>query len=636
MPTNSNPRWFFVKQDPNDRIRATARRHSLGGTKLSPESRLAREVIQNSVDATLPNKKTSVLIWNKVLSGQEVLTFRNLIGFKDSDSPFSRLNKLGLKVRNAYTQMKSKAKSPSFSVTIVEDRNTCGLCYDEPDGKDRFDELCLSYGQDSTAAAAERGGSYGFGKGVYEESSDCNTFIVYSVYEPNPNSPSDPGSHARLFGCATFDGHTVGNTSFKGRALFGVYEKRQGQTECRPILDDDAHRMAQQLGFLERKPTEYGTSIMIIGSTIGMDALRTAVEDYWWPRIYSNQLSVELWEDDDPIKPPEPREREDLKPYLRCYSLIDEKMAPDEDERLIKLQRESGSAAQPGQLALKPLPQQDEDSIDDAASDTDLDSTVALIRSNPKMVVEYLDPGGRAAANFVGVFLSHPDVEQELHLSEPPAHNSWAPNSPRLSEAYAEDPAKMEAAQGLVESILNRIKSRTREFRRNLVPAQLPQVVTGSRTLQNMLARIMSTPNVWPPPPPPRPASANPFNLRIREGRKNFDGQSRVTASIAIGLSENAPTETAEVVVNVEPYVVMDDDMKKDASGVIALESAHVDGVKANIMGDGDIHVTVAKNRTVDVEVESARFDRDQYAGLDVEVDLKTGWDDTVGSDSEA
>ena len=73
---------------------------------------------------------------------------------------------------------------------------------------------------------------------------------------------------------------------------------------------------------------------MIIGSTIGMDALRTAVEDYWWPRIYSNQLSVELWDDNAPIRPPEPREREDLKPYLRCYSLIEEKMSPDEDERL--------------------------------------------------------------------------------------------------------------------------------------------------------------------------------------------------------------------------------------------------------------------------------------------------------------
>ena len=436
MSTDSNARWFFVKQDPNDRIRATARRHSLGGTGLSPESRLAREVIQNSVDATLPNKKTSVLIWKKALSGQEVLTFRGLIGFEDSDTPFSRLDKLGLKAENAFTKMKAKAKSRSFYVTIVEDRNTCGLCYDESDGKDRFDELCLSYGQDATAAAAERGGSYGFGKGVYEEASDCNTFIVYSVYKPNPNSPSDSESHARLFGCATFDGHTVGNTDFKGRALFGVYKKKQDLTECRPLLDDDAHRVARQLGFLVRKPSDYGTSIMIVGSTIGMDALRSAIEDYWWPRIYSNQLSVDLWDDDDVIRPPEPREREDLRPYLRCYSLIEEKMSPDEDEKLIKLQRESGFRAQPGQLALKPLPQSDEDSMDDVESDSELDSTVALIRSGPKMVVQYLDPGGRAAASFAGVFLSHPEVEQELHLSEPPAHDSWAPNSRRLSEAY--------------------------------------------------------------------------------------------------------------------------------------------------------------------------------------------------------
>ena len=55
---------------------------------------------------------------------------------------------------------------------------------------------------------------------------------------------------------------------------------------------------------------------------------------------------------------------------------------------------------------------------------------------------------------------------------------------------------------------------RTRDFRRSLVPAQPPQVVSGSRTLQNMLARIMSTPTVWRPPPT-EPSSANPFNLRI-------------------------------------------------------------------------------------------------------------------------
>ena len=635
MSTQNKPKWFFVKQDPNDRIRATARRHALGGTGLSAEARLAREVIQNSVDATLTNKKTDVLIWQKTLSGQEIATFRNLIGYGDSDSPFSRLQELGLKVGNAYSQMKSAEPNQTFSVTIVEDRNTCGLCYDESDGKDRFDELCLSYGQDATAATAERGGSYGFGKGVYEEASNCNTFIVYSVYEPNPNSPSDPGSHARLFGCATFDGHTVGNINYKGRALFGVYQRIQGLTECRPIMDDEAHEMARQLGFIGREPDDYGTSIMIIGSTVKMDTLRTAIEDYWWPRIYSNQLSVQLWEDDDPAKTPEPREREDLTPYLRCYSLIEEKMSPEEDERLVKFNRESGTGAQPGQLALAPLPQSDEESLDDVASDTHLDSTVALIRSGPKMVVEYLDPGGRSSANFVGVFVSHPDVEQELHLSEPPAHDSWAPNSQRLSEAYAEDPAKMKAAQQLVNSILNRIKSWAREFKKDLVPARPPQVVAGSRALQNMLAKIMSTPNAGPIPPPPT-AGTNPFNLRIREGRENLDGHSKITANIEIGLSENAPSETAEVVVSVEPYMVMDDDMRKDASGIINLESVRVDGLSAKTIGNNAVHVTVTKTKVVDVNIESVRFPRDQYAGLDVEVDMQTDWNSGGASESES
>ena len=633
MSTESKAEWFFVKQDPNDRIRATARRHSLGGTNLSPESRLAREVIQNSVDATLPNKKTDVLIWNKTLSGEEVLTFRDLIGFEGQDSPFTRLDKLGLKIGSAFTQMKSTSESASFPVTLIEDRNTCGLCYDESDGTDRFDELCLSYGQDSTAAAAERGGSYGFGKVVYEESSDCNTFIVYTVYKPNSNSPSDPGSHARLFACATFNGHTIGTTKFKGRALFGVHQKRHGQPECRPVLDGDAHSIAGQLGFIKRDPTEYGTSVMIIGSTIGMDALRTAVENYWWPRIYSNQLSVNLWEDDAPIRPPEPKEREDLKPYLRCYSFIEEKIACAEDEKLHTLQSLSGPTAQPGKLALKALPQVDEASMDNVESDTDLDSTVALIRSGPRMVVKYLDPGGSAAANFVGVFLSHPDVEQELHLSEPPAHDSWAPNSPRFSEAYAEDPAKKQAAQELVESILKRIKSKTRAFRRSLTPAQSPQIVSGSRTLQNMLAGIMSTSNVSPPHHP-LASGADPFNLRIREGRENFDGHSRVAASIEIGLSENAPRETAEVIVRVQPYMVMDDDMKKDTSGVIALESAHVDGVKTGTNDGFGIDITIGKEKAVDLEIVSAKFDRDQYAGLEVEVNLKADEDGGDGGDS--
>lgn len=51
--------------------------------------------------------------------------------------------------------------------------------------------------------------------------------------------------------------------------------------------------------------------------------------------------------------------------------------------------------------------------------------------------------------------------------------------------------------------------------------------------------------------------------------------------------------------------------------------------------GATDIHVDVTKDKTVELKIESVRFDRDQYAGLEVEVDWKKGWDDEGGSDSE-
>ena len=221
----SQGKWFFIKEDPNDRVRSTVRQHALGGSELSHEARVVREAIQNSVDATNENQKTNILVWNKTVSGDRVGVFRDLIGFGTSDSPFTRLEHLGLQPGNALERME-KADG-KFSVTIIEDRNTCGLGYSDDDQIDRFDELCLSYGQDYTSVDPNRGGSYGFGKSVYEEASDSNMFIVYSVFKPNPDAaPNEVGSHARLFACATFKGHEVGKTKYRGRALFGVFQKK--------------------------------------------------------------------------------------------------------------------------------------------------------------------------------------------------------------------------------------------------------------------------------------------------------------------------------------------------------------------------------------------------------------------------
>lgn len=262
-------RWFFVAEDPNDRVRSTTRRHALEGSNLHTVARVVREAIQNSVDATVDNEKTEVVFCNQTLTGSKANQLGQLLCLDTDGSPAERAGYLGLPTNNTFEQWRVN-KDPIVDVTIIEDWNTCGLGYDADDGIDRFDELCLSFGQDRTGALGNRGGSYGFGKEVYEEASDCNTFLVYSVFEP---SAETNGSHARLFGCATFDGHTWDDgVRYRGRALFGVCEENDlGQIECRPLVDKQAHDLAWRLGFEGRDRKDYGTSIMIVGSHMNLD-----------------------------------------------------------------------------------------------------------------------------------------------------------------------------------------------------------------------------------------------------------------------------------------------------------------------------------------------------------------------------
>lgn len=616
--SESKAKWYFLKEDPNDRMRSTVRRDALGGSELSREARVVREAIQNSVDATLENQKTHVLIWNKSLFGREVETFRELIGPGNTDSPFSRLRSLGLQADNALERMRSRGKADrKFNVTVIEDRNTCGLEYDQREKIDRFDELCLSFGQDYTSVDAKRGGSYGFGKNVYEEASDCNMFIVYSVFRPIPSTaPNEVGSHARLFACATFKGHEVGNTKYRGRALFGAFKRGNSGTECRPIVDEEAHEMAAKLGFVRRDPRETGTSIMIVGSHVDTAELKKAIEDYWWPRLYSNLLSVELWDDDIEAPHPEPKIREDLQSYLRCYSLIEEGIPKDDTERLNTF-RNNQPLLQQGKLALKPLAQV-EGSLDKSEQDSELENTVALIRSGPRMVVRYLDPGGRSTANFVGVFLSHPDVETELHLSEPPAHDNWSHKEPRIDNAFLEEPERREQARKLIKSVLDKIKNNTRTFRRDLVPTTPPTPMTGSRTLQNILGRLMSG-GASGPRKGPRREKLDPFTVNIQDGRENTASSSRVTARIAVTLSQRAPTKTAQATLTVEPYLAMDDDKKRDSQSVLKLQEVTLDGEGIGHV-DNRIPIALKKETMTNIEIVSEEFPRDFYAGLDVNV----------------
>ena len=611
MNLGKNPRWVFESVNPMGGARATAWRDTLEGSNLSTEARLAREAIQNSVDATLEGRKTKILVWDKPLSGQEVTDFRRHLALSSQDSPTNRLSELGLAPDNFFESLRGDGAGET-RVTIVADWNTCGLGFDEKDEKDRFEELCLFLGQESPKVDSSRGGSYGFGKTVYQASSNCRTFLVYSVFEPSDRTGHN---HARLFGCSTFDGHSAKGRKYTGRAWFGIPDTAESDRHtCNPIVDEAAHELARRLGFFRRDRGDLGTSIMVLGSEIDVDKLREAVEDYWWPRLESDKLEVELWRgNNEVLPPPEPLTRPELAPFLRCYRLIEDGNIPTaDDERRRRMNAQSGK--QRGHWALKALPPDSPDVHEDPGKDTNFKNTVALIRSGPQMVVQYLDTGGRAGGNFAGVFVSHRDSEEALHLSEPAAHDAWNPNSERLRKA---DPDGERRYKRLVEGILRTIKGRAREFQKSLSTATPPVHVSGTRKLEQILARIMPARGLGPQRPKP---AGDPFRIRINERRTNTAASSTVSARIQVGLRQDAPVDKAVARMSLRPTIVLDDNRQRSSSERLDLSSVTIDG--RSVDHGSPIDLAVSKSTMVSVEAESERFDRDLYADLEVSLVL--------------
>ena len=598
--------------------RSTAWRDTLEGLDLSIEARIAREAIQNSADATLKGEKTEVLVWDKTLSAEEQSTLREFFALDTPDSPTGRIDKLGLEEGNFFDG--PKAEGGEFRVTIIEDHNTCGLEFDSESGKDRFEELCLFLGQDDTEVDPNRGGSYCFGKTVYQANSGCRTFVVYSHFEAKP--PRQERS-ALLFACSHFAGHSIGEDKFTGRAWFGIPDNDNFRRPiCKPIVNEEAHRLARELGFLQRDLGDFGTSIMILDSHIDMEAFKGAVEDFWWPRLVSDELAVELWQEDSTVMPaPEPQLSPKLKPYIRCYGLVQDDIPSDENERIHKLNAIDG--VQPGKLALKVLPASDPDDEANPDEDTLFKDTVALIRSGPKMVVEYMDTGGRQRTNFAGAFVSHPEGERALHLSEPAAHNAWNPNSERLRRADSSFPQ-------LVKSILNRVKSQTRRFQKDFTPASPPEPVTGTRRLEQILSRIMSG-KLGGDPTPPSPVR-DVFQVRIDEKRRNAPTGSTVVATVEVKLREDADFNEADSFVSVRLTVLLDDDLRRERSERLKLETVMVDGVKVDSFDETRVAAHISKDKATTVETESELFGREMSAELEVEVSLAEQPDGNVGN----
>lgn len=422
----------------------------------SREDLVVREALQNSVDAhdDIKGHKVRVVFRKVLLTGKAKREFVEALALNE----LSKISGL-VKTLPDESPLRRLESSGPLSLLYIEDFNTKGLGGGLADLTGNYYRLLFLVGDAMKAETDEElGGSYGYGKSVYSSNSATSTIVSFSVFEPTAKTN---GSYARLLGSTFQKSFSHGGKDYTGRGWLGGAITKDDDPD--PLEDTEAMRLAQELGFQKRTKSEYGTSILLVGTEIsGTDLsiprIREAVETWWWPRYLEDRLDIELYENGIKKEPPRPKQRADLKPYIDCYLQLSN--GNGSEVSVSKFNAHPDTGFQMGSIALKAV---SEDSFSGRNPDEPGPGArrVAMMRG-PLMVVEYHAFGSERREPFVGAYRASPDLNQYLRLSEPKEHHRWDPKARRLQlQRHGSD---------VVDSVLRRCNSQVRDFQASLAP----------------------------------------------------------------------------------------------------------------------------------------------------------------------
>ena len=299
--------WLFHASDPMGGAAGEAFANTLKSPGMHHEHVLAREAIQNSVDAGLGSAKVEVRFRANTISGKKKASFVEAASLRDIAVRTEELKLAGL------TCLPTLDKPGAhLRLLYVEDYNAEGLSGDPHDMGSNFYRLLLSLGDRSKSRSAHgTGGSYGFGKSVYSSSSAIQTIFAYTRF-----MAADGKERTRIFGCGYFVSHDFKKKSYSGRAWLGAKPKTDefGRVVVDPLENAAADTLATKLGFELRKAGECGTSILIVDADVNTEAIVRGVEDWWWPRLVENKLDVSIQDTEGKVHFPKPKKNDTLKP----------------------------------------------------------------------------------------------------------------------------------------------------------------------------------------------------------------------------------------------------------------------------------------------------------------------------------
>lgn len=583
-------KWLFHASDPMGGAAGEAFANTLKSPGMPQEHVLAREAIQNSVDAG-NGAKVEVRFRATNVKNAKKTAF---VQAADLARIADRANELTLAMPNCLSTLDKPQKE--LCLLYVEDYNAVGLSGDPHDKDSNFYRLLLSLGDRSKSRTANgnTGGSYGFGKSVYSSSSAIQTIFAYTRFKDAKDV-----EHTRIFGCGYFVSHDFKKLPYSGRAWLGMPEKKDdmGRVVVDPIEGKSADDLATKLGFTLRKAGEFGTSILIVDAAVDIKAIERGVEDWWWPRLVEHKLDVKIIDSDGTEHIPRPKKNVVLRPFIEAYDIALGRGVPKQGrQKHAPFNKEQGLEMGRCGFVVAPI-----DPNGNPIVPPERANSVALIRS-PLMVVAYYAVS-QANPAIVGAYVA-PDediVEKLLRKSEPPAHDRWDPDSTNLRDVD-------DKGRGIVQSILNRIKLNLRKFQNEAAPAT-PVKQRRLTQLERALGALFKPSGV--PGGAHAPESApSPLHLEFSKpayAEAAEGGMLRLKSVFTVRLDDASEEDQVPLSLRVNCPVLEDNNEEGDNLKL----SIVVDGVEA-VSDEADpwtYRFTIGKKEKARFKVESEPYD---------------------------
>lgn len=498
--------WRFLESTPDRPAGGDAFRRMF--SRLDPEIALAREAIQNAVDAADDKSRDDVRIEFELHDDCPLEEFLGEVFSRHATAKSFVDPDLNLPI---------SAVTRSQQVLLISDYGTTGLTGDMRTTRSNFYRLMGGLGG---SEKAEGGGSYGFGKAAAILNSKLLTVFVYTVTH-------EPDEESKLWGTCYLDPHRLNGKDYLGVGWF--CDERSEDRSPLLVEGEQANRLASLLKIDRVKSRAVGTTIALIGPSTDLELLAVHIRRNWWPKISerTNDASRPLvcFRNGTTRKIISLGDDKGLGPYISAYEVARGLREPTPSIRKFELSQNSRE----GKIRLGTLVLS-YDPLGDVGDDL-LDG-IAFVR-NPRMVVSYYRYNG-FPAGMRGVFVADQGMDSFLRKTEPHEHDDW--NEKIGGESL--DRARKYAAE---------VKKQIRLKVRDLANGYVPPPASDAKLLpelRRMLGNLFDGSGTGRPSPGADPISITKKTCKpiasdgglILQGEAQFTNTDRRSREVEIGV----------------------------------------------------------------------------------------------------